>query len=1017
MRKQLTLFLLLTLAERSLNAATPSGPILQWYKSISGSGASTAVAVATDAHGDLYIAGNTTSLDLPTVGATQKNAGASPLMRINPASGASQNLYAPLLAAAQSIAVDPENPQTVYAATPSAILRSADGGNTFAVLPNFPAVTQVWSVTVDPTNSNNLYAGTTPLGAFKSADAGVTWNAINNGIALSSNDGTDIYGHLSIVTSLNVSQLWVDPKSPSAIFASAGQGLYRSPDAGATWTLSLGINSFRGFLAFDPFTPGTIYAQGVQVEKSTDEGLTWTPTSWPVGAVVPDPLHKGTLYVTGSYSSGAGLYQSTDGGNTWNLKIKGNVSFLTADPAQPVFYACLTPGGIVKSTDGFTTYSGLGPPAAELAQIQLEQLRVAGANLFAVLGPTTDIFVTKLDPSGNILFSTYFGGSASDTAAGMVTGNDGSVYVTGQTTSIDFPITTGVYSAAFPSSSRSNFVFKLNPDGSLAWSTYFADASSTVNAIAVDSGGSPYIAGTTYGNLPTTPGAYQPKFVAPNPCTVGFIGLCEPPVEAFVAKLNSQASALTFSTYIGSSQNYNPYPNTAAVALDSSGDAYVSGGQTIFLLNASGSTMLASTTQPVNINAIALDGSGNVYAAGSTENATPFPATAGAFQSSPQPAVPSLADQGTAGGIDAFVMKFDAGLDQILAATLLGGESTDVAWSIAIDPSSGYVILGGDTDSMAFPTRAPFQGSFAPRSGFVAGFDPTLSQLLFSTYLGGAPSFAAAGAVPDGSGNILLAGSVLSPNSGFESGDPGFPYTIDQTVIANKIVLAPAPPVRLDSVVNFASQLGGSLAPGEAIAAIGAGFGSGAQLVVDGTSLQTVSVSPARIVAVMPSTAPTTGTRQITVSSGGASSNTVLMPSAPASPGIYSADGSGFGQGYILNADGTLNTPSNPAATGSAIRILATGVGQTATVSGYAVTPLPVAVFIDGFYANGIAATLQQVAGDPGAVYEIGVYVPNPAALAAANPNLNNFAFPPLVPVTIFIGAVSSQNGIALSIK
>jgi uncharacterized protein (TIGR03437 family) len=168
--------------------------------------------------------------------------------------------------------------------------------------------------------------------------------------------------------------------------------------------------------------------------------------------------------------------------------------------------------------------------------------------------------------------------------------------------------------------------------------------------------------------------------------------------------------------------------------------------------------------------------------------------------------------------------------------------------------------------------------------------------------------------------------------------------------------------------------------------------------------------------AVMPSGAPASGTRQISVVSGGSTSNLVLMPSAAATPAIYSVDGSGFGQGYILNADGTLNSPSNPATAGAAITIFVTGVGQTSTVNGYAVTPLPVAVFVDGFYASGIAATAQQVPGDPGPVYEIGVYVPNPASLAAQNPNLNNFTFPPLVPVTIFVGAASSQNGIALSV-
>jgi len=217
----------------------------------------------------------------------------------------------------------------------------------------------------------------------------------------------------------------------------------------------------------------------------------------------------------------------------------------------------------------------------------------------------------------------------------------------------------------------------------------------------------------------------------------------------------------------------------------------------------------------------------------------------------------------------------------------------------------------------------------------------------------------------------------------------------------------------LDELVK--ATVGVALSPGEAIAAIGTGFGSDAQLLLDGTPLQNVSASQTSVVAVVPDDAPTSGARQVTVSSGGASSNPMFMPAAPASPGIYSVDGSGFGQGYILNADGTLNSPSNPTTGGAAITIFATGVGQFTTVSGFAVTDLTVAVFVDGFYADGINAVMQQVPGDPGNVYEIGVYVPNQASFSAQQPNLPDRTFQ--VPVTIFLGSASSQNGISLSVQ
>ncbi len=91
-------------------------------------------------------------------------------------------------------------------------------------------------------------------------------------------------------------------------------------------------------------------------------------------------------------------------------------------------------------------------------------------------------------------------------------------------------------------------------------------------------------------------------------------------------------------------------------------------------------------------------------------------------------------------------------------------------------------------------------------------------------------------------------------------------------------------------------------------------------------------------------------------------------------------DGSGYGQGYILNSDGSLNSPSNPAAPGSAITILATGIGAYTLAGQYAVAALQPSVFAGGVYADGIAASMAPVAGLPGMVYTLGVYVPNPAS-------------------------------------
>ena len=141
-----------------------------------------------------------------------------------------------------------------------------------------------------------------------------------------------------------------------------------------------------------------------------------------------------------------------------------------------------------------------------------------------------------------------------------------------------------------------------------------------------------------------------------------------------------------------------------------------------------------------------------------------------------------------------------------------------------------------------------------------------------------------------------------------------------------------------------------------------------------------------------------------------------LVAVAPASPGLFAADGSGPGQGYILNQDGTRNTPSNPAATGERITICATGVGPVSFTGGYAITQYPVDVFLDGFYCNGAAAVMGPVAGFPGDVYQLTVYVPTPAELPAINPDLKSFQFPSLVGVVLRIDGYPSQNGLAISI-
>jgi hypothetical protein len=869
-------------------------------------------AAAADGRGNLYVAGSTTSLDFPTTAGTQAVAGGSMLARIDLSTGSGSRLFPANLPPITCAAAIPSKPGALYAATGSQIWQSIDAGATWTMVSGFPSSVSVFGLAVDPTTSTTIYAGTSTIGLQKSIDGGLSWTASSNGIPALSNGSITVRG------------IWVEPKSPNVIFASSGFGLTRSTDFGATWKLVASGNSF-GILAFDPFTEGTLYfGNGNEISRSTDNGATVVrvsslPNQAGLSALASDPRHPGVLYA----GTSAGIYQSSDSGGTWSLKLPGITTALAADPNSDAFYAN-SAGGTVKSTDGFSTTSPIGPTV-----VSVLQFLVSGPNLFEISTPTTDAFVTKLDGNGNVIYSTHFGGSGNDAALALAVGSDGSVYVTGSTTSTDLPVTGGAYLSKLPSTQGgiAGFVFKLNANGSLGWATYFTE--SGVASIAVDRTGNAFIGGSTAGGLPTTPGAYQTDFqqsIGSN----GFFGVVGP-TSAFVTRFNATGTGLVYSTYVPTDNQKNTVQAARALAVDAAGNAWigiainssiapsVGISPSVVELNSTGSAVVASAVQAGlgSVAALALDANANVYIAGSyTPQTASFPATPGAFQSAPQPAVPALPYQaGSGGGMDVFVAKWDGSLTHLLAATLLGGELPDAATSVAVD-DSGAVIVSGYTDSKAFPTHAPFQVSFSSRSGFVAAFDSNLSSLLFSTYLGDERPFAARSAVPDGSGNILVAGSTLSPGGSFVGGDNGGSFSAGNLVVVNKIALPPAPAVRVDSVQNYASHIAQLLAPGEPIMVVGTGFGSGAQIVVDGSPLTTVSATPTSIVAVLPDEAATSGVHTLQVSNG-TLSNSVYALAAGASPAIYAVGGSGAGPGYVLNSDGTLNSPMNPAATGS----------------------------------------------------------------------------------------------------
>ncbi len=181
-------------------------------------------------------------------------------------------------------------------------------------------------------------------------------------------------------------------------------------------------------------------------------------------------------------------------------------------------------------------------------------------------GGTQDAFVTKLNGTGSALvYSTYLGGSGLDFGFGIAV-DSGNAYVTGTTFSLDFPTLNAFQAGLGGGVSDDAFVTRLNATGSaLVYSTYLGGSGiEGGRAIAVDSSGNAYVTGVTASsNFPTA-----------NAVQSGFGG----GQDAFVAKLNTNASGLAsrvYATFLGGAGNFEV---GLGIAVDSSGNAYVTGG-------------------------------------------------------------------------------------------------------------------------------------------------------------------------------------------------------------------------------------------------------------------------------------------------------------------------------------------------------------------------------------------------------------------------------------------------------
>jgi hypothetical protein len=377
-----------------------------------------------------------------------------------------------------------------------------------------------------------------------------------------------------------------------------------------------------------------------------------------------------------------------------------------------------------------------------------------------------------------LTYATYLGGSGNDIGRAIALDGAGNAYVTGETSSTNFP---GAGTSAIQSTSHGSydvFVAKLNAAGTaLLYSTYLGGSGGDFGyAIAVDSVGNVYVTGDT-----SSPTAAGPGNI-PFPVVGGVQALYRLGGDAFITKINASGNALLYSTYLGGSGTERGY----GIAVDGSGNAYVT-GQTnsvngpgdfptaspfqpqnggsvdafVTKITAAGdglvySTYLGGTGSESSIDggAIAVDSSGNAYVGGTTASPN-FP---GAGTST---------IQATNGGgfNDGFVVKFNAAGSALLYSTYLGGTGYDAVNGIAIDAAfNAYV--AGYTDSPNFPTQSPLQPARGGlgNDAFVAKLDAAGSALVYSTYLGGTAGEIAYAIAVDVGGNAYVSGFTQSTN-------------------------------------------------------------------------------------------------------------------------------------------------------------------------------------------------------------------------------------------------------------
>jgi uncharacterized protein (TIGR03437 family) len=557
----------------------------------------------------------------------------------------------------------------------------------------------------------------------------------------------------------------------------------------------------------------------------------------------------------------------------------------------------------------FTTYIG-DTGGYRIARVIAD----AAGNTYVAGSRSPGIFVLKPDPSGKIVLFATLNGKGMDQANDLAVDSAGNIFLAGGTYSPLLPVRNSLQSTPGP-----GFVIKWNPDATqILFSTYFP---APIAAMAIDSAGAVYVTGSTYSpTFPVTPGL-------PNG-SVTPIGMIASASGAFLTKISASGDRILYSALIvGHQKNCGAGSSCflsgrstvgVAVAVDSSGNAYLAGntdtadlpatpgalltagtGAFAAKVNAAGTALVYLTylgagympitpfTNPLNsVSGVAADAAGNAYLAGSTSD----------------PAFP------VAGGTDAFVVKLNPQGTARVWANYIGGKADDAAHAIALDPSGG-VWINGATTSPDFPNRQ----AWSQGSDFLVGLNSS-GAIAYSSRFPDDTSAATLALDPAGTVHFSGAGGLVS-------------------------TLSPAAPLapRIFGIANAAHGVaGGRLAPREVFSIYGPHIGpaspvtatpdsggllpkslGGVQVLINGMPVPLLYVSDSQINAVAPQFL--SGPVRLAIGSAA-----FVATEVEADPQIFQTPD---GAAIAINQDGSLNSPQHPAKAGDIVAIWATGAG------------------------------------------------------------------------------------------